>query len=81
MILPEKHLNSSESLLGLGAFLLSLLDYHNNIDDLWESYTKAYEENKYPVLHGYDNYILCLDFLYIIGAILINNSGEITKCD
>lgn len=80
MILPEKHLMLSESLLGFGAHLIRLLSREKNLDELWNDYNESFKRIEYPVLHSYNNFILCLVFLYIIGVIKLNNNGKVTKC-
>lgn len=75
MILPSKHINISESLLGLGGVLLSLLNIPKTIDQLWIEYSKVNNTPKYPAYHGFDHLLLALNYLYIIGAIDINTKG------
>ncbi len=78
MILPSKHIRISESLLGLGAYLLSYLkDGPKTIDQLWFKVSKQNETKKAFAYHGFDNVILTLNYLYIIGAIDINSEGLI----
>ena len=75
MILPKKHLSIEESLFGFGAFLLQKITNPIAIEDLWESYRDAYINKKYNVKFSFDNFIATLDYLYIIGAIKINEKG------
>ncbi len=77
MILPEKHIKLAESLLGLGGHVLKLLDRPKTIDRIWEEYSKINDTLAFPANHGFDNLILSVDFLFTIGAININQSGEI----
>jgi len=79
MILPTKHINFSQSLLGLGAYLLSQLKSSKTIDELWDSYKVDYENNVYLAKHSFDNLVMTLIFLYSIGSIAENN-GVIEKC-
>ena len=65
MILPKKQLSVSESFFGFGAFLLQQLSKPMTIDDLWEYSTKF----------SFDQYIMALDYLFIIGAIEKNERG------
>lgn len=81
MILPKKHLSLDESILGFGAFLLSQLSENEIfVDDLWKKYQDAYQTKAYPVAFGFDNFILTIDFLFIVGAIHLNNRGGIGLC-
>lgn len=77
MILPEKHIKLSESLLGLGGYVLKLLDKPRTIDDIWREYSKVNNTNMFPAYHGFDNLILAVDFLFTVGAVDIMRSGEI----
>lgn len=69
MILPKKHLTLDESYLGFGAFLLTLLNSSEDVDSLWEKYISAFVNNKYSVKFSFDEFIIVIDFLFIIGAI------------
>lgn len=79
MILPTKHINFSQSLLGLGAFVLSQLENPKSVDDLWENYSFAYKNKNYLAKHSFDNLIMSLLFLYNTGRI-IEDKGVIRKC-
>lgn len=72
MILPKKHLSIHESLIGFGGFLLTQLQQPLDVDSLWERYNNAYSKLKYPVKFTFDEFIIALDFLYMIGAIKSN---------
>ena len=80
MILPTKHTNLSESLLGFGAYLLTRLDEPSPIDKLWKIYQQDYSNNIYNTEHSFDKFLHCLVFLHSIG-ILIEKDGEIVKCN
>ena len=41
MILPQKHIKMSESIFGLSAMILELIDKPTNIDNLWSEFQKA----------------------------------------
>lgn len=78
MIMPGKNINTSESIIGLGAFVLSILDTPKSIDDCWNELNKTYiDTGKIKKKHTFDNFILTIDLLYIIGAVNINERGEI----
>ena len=79
MILPTKHINFSQSLLGLGAYVLSQLQSPKSIDELWESYKVDYNNNSYLAKHSFDNLVMTLIFLYSIGSVA-ENDGVIEKC-
>ena len=75
MILPKMQLSLSESLFGFGAFLLQRLDAPTSVDDLWEYYKDSYADKKYLVKFTFDQFIMALDYLYIIGAINQDERG------
>ncbi len=75
MILPRKQLSISESFFGFGGFLLQQLDTPMTVDGLWEYYKDSYSNKKYPVKFSFDQFIMALDYLFIIGAIRKNERG------
>ena len=75
MILPKKQLSLNESFLGFGAFLLPQLSAPISIDDLWAYYKDSYTNKKYSVKFSFDQFVMALDYLYIIGAIQLNEGG------
>jgi len=78
MLLPSKHLKISESLFGLGAYLLKYIgDEPQTIDQLWFKVSKQNQSKRSFSYHGFDNLILALNYLFMIGAIEINKEGEI----
>ena len=77
MLLPDKHISFSESLLGFGSFLLSKLQSPMTADQLWRSYER--DANNYPAYQSFDNMILALNVLYAIGALHVNEYGELVS--
>lgn len=78
MILPTKHIKISESLLGLGGYILKYIGAEpQSIDNIWFKLNKQNNSKKPFAYHGFDNLILSLNYLYIIGAININKLGLI----
>jgi hypothetical protein len=78
MILPSKHIRFSESLLGLGGVLLGFTKEPKTVDDIWLSYSeKNNSKNGFPAYHNFDNVILALNYLYLVGAVQIDNNGKI----
>jgi len=76
MILPTKHIRISESLIGLGGYLLKFLREPMTIDALWIRFSK-YNNKKYPAYHNFDNLVLSLNLLFMMGIIEINDNGEL----
>lgn len=75
MILPQKHLSVTESLFGFGAFLLQKIKEPISIDSLWEYYQDAYTNKQYLVKFSFDQFVMALDYLFIIGAIKLSEGG------
>jgi hypothetical protein len=77
MILPSKHIRLSESLLGLGGVLLGILTEPKSADQIWFDYLKVNNKQKFPAYHNYDNVILALNYLFIIGIIDVDLQGKL----
>lgn len=80
MLLPSKHVNFSESLLGFGSYLLRLLDRPLSVDELWKQYLIDLNNESYFAKQTFDNLILTLIFLYSVQAIK-EEKGLIIKCN
>lgn len=63
MILPTKHVNISQSLLGLGAAVLRQLEHPLSPSHLWERVRSADDAS------SYDRYLLALDLLFACDAV------------
>ena len=77
MILPKKHLYLEESLFGFGAYLLKHIQMKISVDKLWKIYISEYKNNIYQIKFNFDQYIIAIDYLFAIGAIEMNEKGEI----
>ncbi len=71
MILPNKHLSGSESLVGIGALLLAHLEKPTTVSALW---SKVREK---PEIGSFERFALSLDFLFTIGAVYF--SGDFLR--
>lgn len=80
MIMPTKHSNFSQSLLGFGSYLLNNLDQPRDIDELWKNYKTDLIKEFYFAKHSFDNFVLTLLFLYSIGTIT-EKDGVIIRCN
>lgn len=80
MVMPSKHINFSQSLLGFGSYLLSKLNEPKSVDDLWREYQIDMKNEAYFANHSFDNLNLTLIFLYGINAIEESN-GIVAKCN
>ena len=79
MILPTKHTNLSESLLGLSGYLLTFLKAQPcSIDALWERLEEDRANDSLLYCnHTFDNVVLAIDLLYLIGKVSIDTTGKI----
>lgn len=62
-LLPNKHISTHRSLVGIGALLLGRLDRPANVSRLWESVKDE------PQVSNFGNFVLSLDYLFVVGAI------------
>ena len=62
-LLPDKHVPTSRSLVGIGALVLSHLERPASVSHLWESVRNNRE------VASFGNFVLSLDYLFAIGAI------------
>lgn len=73
MILPNKHISTKQSLLGIGAIVIEHLNQPKTITLLWN---EVYE---IPEIANFERFVLTLDLLYIIGAVKIEE-GLLRRC-
>lgn len=74
MILPDKNIKLEFSLLNCGAMLLREISEPQTVLLLWD------KVKKYDTLVNYEKFLLTLDYLYIINAIVLKN-GLIARCN
>jgi len=73
MILPNKHLLSQDSLIGIGGLLLTKIGSGGTtVSTLWEGVRDRRE------VGTYDRFILALDTLYLLGYLNMED-GMLTK--
>ncbi len=65
MIFPDKIIMPVNSLVSIGAEVIKILEHR--CLPVEELYSVVVE--KYPVDIPFDNFLLCLDFLYMIGKV------------
>lgn len=63
MILPTKHITVDDSLIGLGAMLLSHLDEAATVSVLWQ------QVRELPQVATFERFTLTLDLLYLMNVI------------
>ncbi len=72
MILPTKHINVRNSLLGVGATLIQLIQDETTVTLLW-SHAKIK-----PNIRSFERFTLGLDLLYLLDLISFKN-GKLMK--
>lgn len=80
MIMPSKHINLSQSLLGFGSYIILKLNSPKTVDELWKEYQADFKNELYSAIHSFDNLILTLIFLYGVNTINEKN-GIIELCN
>ena len=67
MILPSKHISQEQTLLGIGAILLTKLGRRQTVTNLWEIVREEH------VIGTFERFVLALVMLHIAGAIEFDN--------
>lgn len=80
MLLPDKHVSLAESVLGLGAFVLGILEEPMTPDKIHSRVLAATEGGSLPARHGYDSVTLALLFLYSVDAVEMTEDGGVRRC-
>ena len=81
MLMPNKHISFSESLLGFGSYLLKeLQDSPKSVDALWSRYRSDLESGRYSSRQSFDAYLLTIVFLYSVGAVEEVEEGVLGLC-
>jgi hypothetical protein len=80
LILPDKHIRVSESLVGLGGFVLRSLERPITIDELWSDFAKINNTKQFPAYHSFENLVMAVDFLFALGVIDQESSGRLFRC-
>ncbi|MGH8610970.1 MAG: ABC-three component system middle component 6 [Gammaproteobacteria bacterium] len=70
MILPSKHLSQDRALLTLGSQILQHLRQPKTVSALWEQLPRRGQKTRHSTSPlSYDEFVLALDLLYLMGAI------------
>ena len=81
VLLPDKHLRISECVLGLAGLVLAHIVRPTRFDALWAKVREKMGSPEWPAVHGVENFVLALCFLFSIGLIEVSSDGEIFRCD
>lgn len=79
MILPNKYICMSESLIGLSACILDIISNKRyTIEEIWEKINKRYvDTKKIKYKPNYSKYILTITYMYMTQMINYNEKGVI----
>ena len=73
MILPSKHIAQDRALLSVGARILSHLSQPKTASALWEATLPLAVQKRDVLPLHYDEFVLALDLLFLMGAIEIQS--------
>ena len=79
MLLTEKHVHLSETVIGLSSFVIENLKEKLTLDELWKSLMESFESEEYPAKPSFEKLILTIDYLYTIGAIELDKFGRLSS--
>ena len=80
--IPGKHVRLNETIIGLGAVLLSQLKESKTLDELWDGVRQLRQQRKsIPEKVSLEDIVLTIDFLYGMGLVRVTQEGELQKCD
>jgi len=68
VIMPSKYLREDETLIGISAILLSVIEKNGNLSAIWESVKKL------DAIGNFERFILALDLLYMLDLIKVRNN-------
>ncbi len=78
MILPNKYVSNSESLIGLSALIINVLGKKSlPLDKLWKQFEKKYNTENLNNPPTYEKFILTLNLMFMVGMIMYTDEGEI----
>ena len=72
MLMPTKHLSLENSLIGVGAQVLELLPTEKTVSRLFFDLQTLREEREMSTIQ-FGWYLLALDFLYVLGAVRLQD--------
>lgn len=73
MILPNKNIGLSDSLLGLGASILNDFEMNQTLSSLWERVKNSKDEI------NFEKFVLVIDFLFMLDLIQLTSEGILIK--
>jgi hypothetical protein len=80
MLLPDKHIRLSESILGLAGVVYASLASPKSLDDLIESLGSRVESEQWQATFSTQAVTLSLCFLYSINLVDVDERGDFYRC-
>ena len=80
MLLPDKHVGISESILALSALVLASLESPRQLDQLMAMLSPKFGTSDWPAFHSTETVSLALCLLYAMGLVDVAENGDIHKC-
>lgn len=79
MILPNKYISLSDSLIGISSLILETLSSNKmTIDELWDNFNRSIRQNKkIKNIPTYNKFVLTINFMYMTNMINYTEKGVI----
>ena len=79
MILPNKYIPLSDSLIGISSLILETLSSNKmTIDELWDNFNRNIKQNKQVKnIPTYSKFVLTINFMYMTNMINYTKKGVI----
>ena len=79
MILPNKYISLSDSLIGISSLVLETLSSNRmSIDELWDNFNRSIRQNKkIKNIPTYNKFVLVINFMYMTNMINYTEKGVI----
>lgn len=79
MILPNKYISLSDSLIGISSLILDILSSNKmTIDELWDNFNRSVRQNKkIKNIPTYNKFVLTINFMYMTNMINYTEKGAI----
>ncbi len=81
MLLPDKHIRISESILGLAGVVYESLTVPKSLDDLIENVKARLESMQWQTTFSTQTVTLALCFLHSVNLVDVDVRGDFYRCD
>jgi hypothetical protein len=80
VLLPDKHVAISESILGLAALVVANLSEPLSFDQVMSALSRKFQTPEWPAYHNAETVSLALCLLYSAGIIDVTIQGDLYRC-